>query len=193
MPSSVCLSGSCSADGADTSGGVGEVRGVRALSGVGAPRLRTIRGQWCVARLPVRSAGGISVARAKISLLPVLIFEKSLPPRRLRLVSLRRRGRRGPARLPCDEEGGGGGCCQETAGPSSAEMSGLASGERPTTSEFDVWPPVVSEVALGMRLASLGVCRGIRPGPIALDTPARPSSAHPIRYLPHRADDDPLR
>jgi len=106
MPSSVCLSGFCCADGADSSGGVGEVGGARAPRGVGAPRLRTIHGQCCVSRLPVHSAGGIPVARAKISLLPVLIFENPSPavsafgfPATKRAeeagpLSLRRKGRR---------------------------------------------------------------------------------------------------
>ena len=65
------------------------------MRGIGGAWLITIRGQWCVVRLPVfpssrlpvfpsfrltvRNAGGKSVAGAKISLLLVLIFEKSLP------------------------------------------------------------------------------------------------------------------
>ena len=91
MPSSGCLSGSCYADGADTSVELAGFMGLTGFMGfggfagfgefvwVGAARRRTIRGQCCVARLPVRCAGGKSVAWAKIPLLPTLIFEKPLP------------------------------------------------------------------------------------------------------------------
>ncbi len=87
------------------------------------------------------------------------------------------------ALFPCHEEFRGSGCCQETAE--------LSSGERPTVSGPDVWPPVNGELTPVLPLASLrpgGANRPSRPLPAARSCrrPATMASIDILKFRPER-------